>query len=746
MAFFKKHRAEQASAEDEPQVINEDPDFGLADADQVTFIPVEKNKSVSRFIGAPTQTDTFSPASISIDSGDNPDTILIDESGAERTYSQPYYVPAAGYPRQLGMDVLRNVISLGWVDISLDIHPQENQIANRDLTRMKTIIEGNLMYQSDKGMQFQTRDNLNKAQSIENLLNGVMSQTDAVFHLIMTFLVYGDNPNQLKKRCDQFAKMMGNEGFTVQKLNKRVKSGFLQTIPIGTQLTSLDDALRIIDSHALAKLDPAQNEKGRFNGGIPFAINQQTAQQNMEYLNIFGTEQHAPANYNMGVVGSSGYGKSFAVKVKLYREVTTLGYYERSIDPQREYVKLARRLGPDALNLDFTEDSDLRINPCRLTIAERPVNVMRKDDTRADEQQLRQLLQEQNIKRGQLVTHGGEYYVRYVPIQNKINQLINFIRQIYAAEFGDKEIMTPAERNILAEAFKKVLHQMAITADPESLFTGEPSVVDNQYFENTPKQEPTLSDIVRVIREDYYQADKTDTAANRLLQVLSPYLRDGSTPIFDGQTFYGYGKGTDLSKYHYVNFNISELHGSFKQIAAYVIAQINWDNWITNPDYAEQKKVLCIDEVLEQIKNPIFGDFIETAVRQARKFNASIVWLAQDLDQLKDSNKFRPLISNSNFFFFAHVNESERHVTQSLFNLNNGVMDRLCSKTEPGEGILMDESQQLWVKLWNAPGDMEYAESNEGKMRARKRQTAQQMQNLDDNVLARQHRSAAEID
>lgn len=711
-------------SEEERKVINEDEKPGVNDSSHIKMVPVEEGRSASRFIGNPTQIDVIAPASIAIDDDANPDTVLINESGSSRLYAQPFYVPAAGYPYQLGVNTFLGIINHGWIDACIDIHPKDNALARRDLKQIQTIIEGNLLYQQEKGMQFQLRDNIIKDQSIENILNGIQTQTNGVMYIILTFLIYGETPNELQQHCDEFVSEMANNGFTVQKLIGQTKSGLMNTIPIGVPISNLSHGERLMDHTGGAKLDFAQSASGKFNEGIMIGYNRSNNQHKLEWLNLFGTEKDRPDNYNMGIEGESGAGKSAFVKNFIYRSVLLDKYHIRTIDPSREYVKLADTLGQ--LNLDVSEDSDLRINPCRLSVAEKPTNILEDPDKfdgmESDVAQLSKLLVEQKINRDQIVTHDGEHYIRYVPIQSKINQIIDFVKQIYQADFNGKYVLTPEERNILADSIKQVFDDLRITSDPASLYTGVDGIVDGEYVDNTLKDEPTLSDIVNVIREKYYNGQEETSPAKRILSVLAPYLRDGSIPIFDGQTYFGPRKGKDLDQYLYVNFNISGLQGSLKEIAAYVITQLNWNNWITNPLYAEQKKVLVIDEILQLIKNPVFGELAEVAIRQSRKYNAGMIWLAQDLGQIKNEDRFRALISNSSFFMYMHTKETERRLVQDLFNLNDGIMDRLCSKLDKGEGILVQPGGQTWIQNWMRPYDIEhYAESNEAKARERKR-------------------------
>lgn len=728
--------------EEERKVINEDKNLSVHDSSRIKMVPIEDGRSASRFIGNPTQIDVIAPASISIDDDANPDTVLINESGSSRLYAQPFYVPPAGYPYQLGVNTFLGIINHGWIDATIDIYPKDNAVARRDLKQTQTIIEGNLLYQQEKGMQFQLRDNIIKDQSIEGILNGIQTQTNGIMYIILTFLVYGDNPNELQQHCDEFVSEMANNGFTVQKLVGQTKSGLMETIPFGVQADNLDHALRIMDRVAGAKLDFAQNASGKFNEGIPIGYNRSNNQRQLEWLNLFGTEYDRPDNYNMGIVGQSGSGKSAFVKNLIFRSIVAENYHIRTIDPEREYVKLAHTLGQ--LNLDFSADSDLRINPCKLSIAEKPTNVLqdvdRFDSSQSDVAQLNKLLMEQKVHRDQIVTHDGEHYIRYVPIQSKINQIIDFVKQIYAADFNDKYVLTPEERNILSDAIKQVFDNLGITSDPASLYTGQEGFVDGEYVDNTLKPEPTLSDIVAVIREKYYDGQEDNSPAERLLSVLSPYLRDGSIPIFDGQTYFGPSKGTDLDEYQYINFNISELQGSFKEVAAYVITQLNWNNWVINPMYAEQKKLLVIDEILQLIQNPVFGSLAEVAIRQARKFNAGMIWLAQDLGQIKNDDRFRALISNSNFFMYMHIKEAERQIVQNLFNLNDGVMDKLCSKLDKGEGIMVQPGSQTWIQNWMRDFDIEnFAESNEAKARERNKRRTNSVEEINAGVNKDRH-------
>lgn len=707
MSFFKHHD----DSETTPQ-----PDLNIKEDKNIKYIPIQKNKSASSVIGQVTQVDVLSPAAISIDSDyPNPsDTVLINETGGTKSFYRPYYIVPAGYPRNINIDTLQNVIDHGWIDCAIDIHPRPNGEADRDLRHIQTILESNSQFQSDHGMQFQLRDNLLKSEDIEVVLSELQKHDNRLYDVIITFLVYGKNHNELDQRCHQFADEMDNNGFTVQPVTHRVKSGFLETVPLGVPIATLNDMLRMVDRFALSQMDLAQNASGEFNEGIPFARNLKTGQE--EYLNVFGTKEKSPDNYNMFIMGQSGSGKSAANKIKIYREVTMLGYHHRSIDPDGEYVKLAHTL--HQLNLDITPDSDFCINPCSLSVAERELDdfAFDKDElTDSEYNDLRNLLNNKNINRSQIIKRNGKHYLRYVPILQKINQIEDFINQIFIVEGNEQLNFT--ERACLEKAISEVFNDLGITNDPASLYQGQAGSINGVWYENMPKPEPTLSMIDQKLRELFYNKQKEHSPIRRLLAAMQAYLKTGTKPLFDGQTNFGRGHDTKLGKYYYVNFNISELSGSFKHIAYYVLTQLLWNDWIKNPEFAAHKKVLDADEILQEIDNDSWASFMELVVRQCRKYNASLTTIAQDLDRVEDNNKMRALISNSQFFFFTHIKQARREAIQHAFQLNEGVMDQLCGETEKGEGVMMNRNKCLWVRTDVTPEELTFVESNVSKQR-----------------------------
>lgn len=647
---------------------------------------------------------------------------VMRENMKNRTYGIAAYVPPSGYPRMLDTNIFQEVLALGYVDITLDIVPRTRRETMHDLSNQMTVIQANAEFQQSQGQTFQLRENIAKYNDIDNLLDQIQFDENRLYNLSISFIVYGTSERDLNRNFGTVADLLANEGISVTPYTKRVKSGYLQTVPIGARMYNLEDTYRNVDRKSLAVMDLARNAAGRFNGGIPFGLNQATPSQNTEFLNVFGTNTHRPINYNMGIVGESGGGKSTANKLKMAREITITGFEHRSVDPDGEYVLLAKQLGQ--LNLTVTPDAEFIINPCAISVSETPLEeeVMTDDSGRPmDDEEIEEAIRYSNDGR-QIITHeDGAKYVQKVPISQSINNVERFVNLILASS-GNNTGLTVGEKRRLEDAMTKVINDLGITADPDSLYENKAGMVNGQYYDRMPKPEPTLTDIYQALIDQNTDEDgNEDPKVSRLLDGLKPYLRTGSKPIFDGQTFFGKGRSATLNEYKYVNFNISQLQGDFQKVAYYVITQYLWEQWMNNPAKALEKKVLDMDEILQFIDDDFMFEFVETMARRDRKRNGSLTWLTQDIERLKDNTKAKALVSNSEFMFLLATKPEHRQLMKNAIDLTEGSLDILCNNPEPGEGILRQEGESVWLRTNPQPFEMTFAESNRAVEAARKR-------------------------
>lgn len=707
---------EQADRSDEAN-----PDDGSADDPDDYY---EKRDAPSTVIGQPSIMEIIGPSWWSTDDLMQEEFVM-RENMRNRTYGIAAYVPPSGYPRRLDTNVFQELLAQGNVDVTLDIVPRTRRETMKELSNQLTILRANAEFQNSQGQTFQLRENIAKFNDIDNLLDQIQFDENRLYDVVISLIVYGTSERDLNRNFGTAADLLANEGISITPYAKRVKSGYLQTIPIGARMYNLDDTYRNVDRKSLAVMDLARNASGRFNGGIPIGVNQATPSQNTEFLNVFGTNTHRPINYNMGIVGESGGGKSTANKLKMAREISILGFEHRSIDPDGEYVLLAKNL--DQLNLTITPDAHFVINPCAISVSETPLEeeVMTDDNGRPmTDEEIEEAIRYSNDGR-QIITHeDGSKYVQKVPISQSINNVERFVNLVLSSS-GEKTGLTVSEKRRLEDAMNQVIKDFGITSDPDSLYLHESGMINGQYYDRKPKPEPTLSDIYKTLIEQNKDEDgNEDPKVTRLLDGLKPYLRTGSKPIFDGQTFFGKGRTATLNEYKYVNFNISQLTGDFQKVAYYVITQYLWEQWMNNPAKALEKKVLDMDEILQFIDDDFMFDFVETMVRRDRKRNGSLTWLTQDIERLKDNKKAKALVSNSEFMLLLATKPEHRKLMKNAIDLTDGALDILTNNPEPGEGILRQEGESIWIRTNPQPYEMNFAESNRAVEAARKRKDA----------------------
>lgn len=681
----------------------------------------EKSRVPSSVLGQPTIANIIGPSYWSTDDYMQ-DEFIMRENMKSKTYGIAAYVPPSAYPRMLDTQIFQELLAQGNVDLTLDIVPVSRRESMKTLTGMLNVIMANASYQQEKDQTFQLRENVAKYNDIDNLLDEIQFDENREYSLATSIIVWGNSDREVNHNLGVVQDLLGNNNVGITPYSKRQKSGFLTTIPVGARLTELDDTYRNVTRKAVGILDIARNAAGKFNGGIPIGINMATPSQNTEFLNIFGNENHRPINYNMGIVGEAGGGKSAANKIKMSREISILNYEHRSIDPDGEYVLLAKRLGQ--LNLTITPNADFIINPCALSLYETPLEEETATDANGnplDDEEI-----ENNIRLSadgrQIVVHkDGTKYVQQVNITQMIANVKGFVNVILTSNSAEKG-MNVSEEKRLEDAINAVIEDFGITISPDSLFKDKAGMVDNMYQNRMPKKEPTLTDIYRQLeKQNTDDNGHLDAKVERILDALKLYLRDGSRPIFDGQTYFGQGRSVLLNDYKYVNFNISQLDGTLKRVAYYVITQYLWERWMKNPAKATVKKVLDADEILQFIDDPEMSTFFETIVRRDRKRNGSITWLTQDIERFKGNPKAKALVTNSEFMFILATKPEHRKLMKETTNLTDGALDILTGNPKPGEGILRVENESIWIRTNPEEFEMDFVESNKAVGQARKK-------------------------
>ncbi|MBS0954950.1 VirB4 family type IV secretion system protein [Lactiplantibacillus plantarum] len=695
---------------------------------------IVKNKSISTEFHQPRLREILLPNYWSSNE-DDLDMWVTRETVGHKEYGQNFYVPAAGFPRSISDGIFSKALASGEVEVTVKMRPHSRNKSRKLFNSLSLTLKANIMYQQEHNQTFQLHDNIAKDNDVQNILAQLQFNENSAIDVAIIFTVYGNTVKEMEQRANRLADTLADESMIIEPFTKRVKSGYYASLPIGADIETLDDIYRLCDRRGVTMLDTARSGKGRFNKGIPIGVNLDTPSLNLEFLNLFGSPEHKPINYNMGITGEAGAGKSVAEKVIIYRQVLLQDYWHCAIDPEGENKRLVKAL--HGLNLDFSAEGQFIINPLEFSTVELPLD----EETLYDD--MGELLSEEEIAiyhklrdtNQQIIERDGHKYMRYVPINSVIDTSIDFLNVIMRAGSGNssEQGLTVTERARAEEAMQVLVKKHNITNDPMSLLDEEGGTVNNVYYEHKPKPQPTLSELYQTLTElnaETYRDEVSDTVqvrvsadVSRLTDAIKPFLKGNSKPIFDGQTQLGNGS-KKLHDYRFVNFNLNQLSDSLKLVTYFVITSFLWNGWMLDPTKAKQHKVIDADEILQFIDNPEIFKFYEMVIRRDRKRNGSLIWLTQDIARFKDNSQANALITNSEHYLLLKLKNEHKTIMQKTFELPEGVIDSLTVNLEPGEGVMCIEDEYFRIRVNPSDEEIAFAESNEANRRRRKEEQA----------------------
>ncbi|MGF9979100.1 VirB4 family type IV secretion system protein [Viridibacillus arvi] len=664
-----------------------------ADDELVPEVPI--NEEDLPINNLPTMWDVISPEGVGI-TDKTDDFGVIKQSLGTKTYFRPFYITRDGYPRKMKTNWIDSMLSSGELDLMINVQKSSKSVALRMLQKQNTILKSNLHFQTKRGNQEAISDNRTKIYDNEVLMEEIQFSENDLYDVSVVGNLYGESERFIDRFSEALEDEMSSAFVKLAATWGRVKKGFRTVTPLA--LNEINDSMRNIDRRALTTFAPFISGSGKFNGGVPLGMNRITGQK--EFYNAFGTADDRPDNYNMAIFGVSGSGKSIAMKLLLARETVGMGVYSRLIDVEGEFLKIVKRLG--GVNITLSEESKIRINPLAINVTTIPYDP---EDEELDELE--------NHEERKIIERNGQQFIQFVPIREKINEVTEFFDILCRGKNQENEGLTVFERNYLEEALKYLYIEdprFLYSTHPSSLFSEKPKEENGVIIQiSVKKPEPTVSDVFNYLIEKYGQEQK----ASRLLAAIRPFLRDGSKPIFDGQTYFGKDVQVDLHTTRLVNFNISQMEEGFlRPIAYHVILNYVWEYFVKNVENSYKKKIVYADEFWTLVDNEQTVSFSEKMARRCRKRNAGFRIASQDFIRILESKKARGVLQNTHTFFFLKQNKVDlKHIIEN-FDLSRGERELLFENPDKGEGILRVGKSSVHLQTDPSREELDFIESN----------------------------------
>lgn len=283
--------------------------------------------------------DVLSPSSVEVDFR----YIRVGEK-----FQRTFFV--VGYPRYVSANWLEPLINFEHqMDISMYIYPTSSPDILSDLRRKIAEMEATISSQAEAGQVVDPKVTaaLDDALSLQDeLAKGV--ERFFLFSLYITLI--SDSLEDLETASKKLTSTLASILILAKTATLQMEDGFKTTLPMGQDRLYIT---RNMDTTSLASTFPFTSAMLTQDKGVLYGINQQNGS-----LIVF--DRYSLENANEVVLGKSGAGKSYLIKLEVLRQLM-FGAEVIIVDPEGEYEQLATSLGGEFLS--FTPSSPMKINP-----------------------------------------------------------------------------------------------------------------------------------------------------------------------------------------------------------------------------------------------------------------------------------------------------------------------------------------------------------------------------------------------
>lgn len=289
--------------------------------------------------GMATVRDLIAPASLRV----SPQYLQIGE-----TFVRTWFVMT--FPRYLNTSWFAPIINLDLsFDVAMFIHPIETTKILKDLRKSATHVISQIEIEARAG---KISDPVLETaqQDIEDLRFKLQQGTEKFFRFGMYVTVYGNSLDEVNKFSKQISEILEAQMVYVKPAVMQAIQGMESTLPLGVDELNVGNNL---NTAPLATTFPFVSSSLSSDEGILYGINRHNSS-----LIIF--DRFKMENANMVVFAKSGAGKSYTVKLEVFRSIM-MGTQVIIIDPENEYKYLCETLGGTYIKIALNSDS--HINP-----------------------------------------------------------------------------------------------------------------------------------------------------------------------------------------------------------------------------------------------------------------------------------------------------------------------------------------------------------------------------------------------
>lgn len=267
-------------------------------------------------------------------------------------YYKTFFV--VGYPRFAAANWLEPLIDFDHsMNVSMFCYPADSSDVLSDLRRKIAEMEATLSSQEEHG---EVQDPTVRAALEDALLlqEELAKGAERFFHFGFYITLFSDTLQDLEDTSKKLLSTLSSILIVAKPTTLQMEEGFKSTIPIGQDRLFVT---RNMDTMSLATTFPFVSANLTQEKGVMYGVNKQNGS-----LVIF--DRFSLENANEVILGKSGAGKSYLVKLEAMRQFM-FGAEVIIVDPEGEYGSITKTMGGEYL--EFTPNSAVKINPFDLS-------------------------------------------------------------------------------------------------------------------------------------------------------------------------------------------------------------------------------------------------------------------------------------------------------------------------------------------------------------------------------------------
>lgn len=445
---------------------------------------------------------------------------------------------------------------------------------------------------------------------------------------------YSDNLKDLEHNLNSIEGIAHSKGLLTKRASFREEQVFRSCLPIfENNLDIKNSAKRNVLTSGLISTYPFLSTNIFDENGI--FIGRNLYNNSLIFIDRYNTEKYK--NANMCIFGTSGAGKSFYTKLLILR-YRLLGIDQYVIDPEREYINLAKQIDGTIIKMGPSSNEFINV----LDIREESL---------------------EEGEKGYLAT--------------KLSKLIGFFNLI----FGN---IDEEEKAILEEKLIEVYKLKNITFDDSSLWVENQNSIISKKFKSTFDM-PILEDLYNILKQD----EKTKKFSIKLI----PFVK-GSLSFFNNYTNIELNNKTIVA-------DVYELGEENLKFGLFIFVELFWDKIKINRNTKKAIYLDEIWRLIGVTSNKDVASFIYKIFKTIRKYGGSGVAITQDISDLfslENGIYGKSILNNSSIKSFFSLEEENIKILSENINLSEKEKIEIKS-LKRGESLMFIDEEHILVNI-----------------------------------------------